>query len=153
MCQGVDVRAVITSLVALAMVSFVSGCSLLPWWSHGNKPGGQNTTTASLKIDEKATRDGMFIGLAISGGGSRAANFGAAVMLELAERELLQKVDFISSVSGGSIAAAYYALDGYPGKGPPKIVFNRNEIDQIFARDFQWQWVGRWFDPLNIARY
>ena len=95
MCQGVDVRAVITCLVALAMVSFVSGCSLLPWWSHDNKPGGQNTTTASLKIDEKATRDGMFIGLAISGGGSRAANFGAAVMLELAERGLLQKVDFI----------------------------------------------------------
>ncbi|MDB5322985.1 MAG: uncharacterized protein JWN40_4616, partial [Phycisphaerales bacterium] len=54
--------------------------------------------------------DGWFVGLAISGGGSRSANFSAAVMFELQRLGLLEKVDAISSVSGGSMTAAYYCL-------------------------------------------
>src|SRR4051812_47918066 len=40
-----------------------------------------------------STDDGWFVGLAISGGGSRSANFSAGVMLELQRLGLLQKVD------------------------------------------------------------
>ncbi|HSB80472.1 MAG TPA: patatin-like phospholipase family protein [Candidatus Methylomirabilis sp.] len=60
----------------------------------------------------------LLVGVAISGGGSRAAVFAAGVLEELArtritgpagERSLLEKVHFMSSVSGGSLATAYYA--------------------------------------------
>jgi predicted acylesterase/phospholipase RssA len=54
--------------------------------------------------------DGWFVGIAISGGGSRSANYAAAVMFELQRLGLLSKVDAISSVSGGSLTAAYYCL-------------------------------------------
>ncbi len=56
-------------------------------------------------------KDGYFVGLALSGGGSRASNFSAACMFELERIGLLQKVDYISSVSGGSLVAAYYCLN------------------------------------------
>jgi NTE family protein len=52
-----------------------------------------------------------FIGIAISGGGSRAANFGWAALSELSALGILQHADSISSVSGGSIPAALYALN------------------------------------------
>ena len=52
-----------------------------------------------------------FVGIALSGGGSRAANFSWAVMEKLHEIGLLQHVDAISSVSGGSLASALYALN------------------------------------------
>lgn len=60
----------------------------------------------------------MLIGLTISGGGSLAATFVAGVLEALAElkvndgareRSLIDRVQYISSVSGGSLAAAYYA--------------------------------------------
>ncbi len=54
--------------------------------------------------------DGVFFGIAISGGGSRSANFSAACMFHLQRLGLLQKADYLSSVSGGSMTAAYYCL-------------------------------------------
>ncbi len=55
--------------------------------------------------------DGFFVGVAISGGGLRSANFSAAVLFQLQKLGLLQHVDYISSVSGGSLTAAYYCLN------------------------------------------
>jgi hypothetical protein len=52
------------------------------------------------------------VGVAISGGGIRAANFGLAALYELERLRVLDFVSVISSVSGGSLAAAYYALYG-----------------------------------------
>lgn len=151
--RKLGVRNAWLPLLLLAMVPLSSACSLLPWWAKDNRAGGGNATNASLVIGSDATDDEMFVGVAISGGGSRAANFGAAVLLELQDLGILQKVDVISSVSGGSIAAAYYALDGYPERARPKISFDRRRIDELFARDFQWRWIGRWFNPWNIWRY
>ena len=60
-------------------------------------------------------RDLLF-GVALSGGGSRAALFGAAGLEALARvrtadgGSLIEKISHLSSVSGGSIAAGYYAL-------------------------------------------
>ncbi|MDH5669862.1 MAG: patatin-like phospholipase family protein, partial [Nitrospira sp.] len=65
------------------------------------------------------------IGLACSGGGSRAAYLTAAVLKEIRRANvgltmqgnlagsgnLLEEISLISSVSGGSVAAAYYALN------------------------------------------
>jgi predicted acylesterase/phospholipase RssA len=57
--------------------------------------------------------------LCLSGGGSRAAWFSAAIMMRLEEVEdrinLLHEVDVISSVSGSSLTAAYYCVTRDPG--------------------------------------
>lgn len=54
------------------------------------------------------------IGLALSGGGVRATTFHLGVLARLAEDGLLESVTFISSVSGGSLAAGlvFQANDG-----------------------------------------
>jgi len=54
--------------------------------------------------------DGVFVGIAMSGGGSRSANFSAACLFQFEQLGLLQKADYLSSVSGGSLTAAYYCL-------------------------------------------
>lgn len=54
----------------------------------------------------------VFVGLAISGGGSRAAAFGMAVLEQLKEIGILQHVTAISTTSGGGLAGAYYATKG-----------------------------------------
>ena len=53
---------------------------------------------------------GQKIGLALSGGGYRAAAYHIGTLRALRKLGILDKVDVISSVSGGSITAAYYAL-------------------------------------------
>jgi len=60
--------------------------------------------------DQHDTRRNAFVGVAISGGGSRAAVFGAEVISALSGLGFLDHVAAISSVSGGSLPAAYYAL-------------------------------------------
>ncbi len=65
--------------------------------------------------------DELFIVLTFSGGGTRAASFSYGVLKGLQETQvihngrqirLLDEVDLISSVSGGSFTAAYYGLYG-----------------------------------------
>ena len=65
--------------------------------------------------------EGSTIGLAFSGGGTRAAAFAYGVLQQLratrsaragASGDLLDHVSIISSVSGGSIMSAYYGLKG-----------------------------------------
>lgn len=51
------------------------------------------------------------IGLALSGGGYRAAAYHIGTMRALHKLGILDVVDVISSVSGGSITAAYYVLN------------------------------------------
>lgn len=48
------------------------------------------------------------IGLALSGGGFRAASFHLGTLAKLHEMGILEKIDIISTVSGGSIVGAYY---------------------------------------------
>jgi NTE family protein len=50
------------------------------------------------------------IGLALSGGGYRAAAFHLGTLKALNRLGLLNKIDVISSVSGGSLISAYYGL-------------------------------------------
>ena len=55
--------------------------------------------------------EGKKIGLALSGGGYRAAAYHIGTLRALHKLNVLNKVDVISSVSGGSITAAYYVLN------------------------------------------
>ena len=53
----------------------------------------------------------MKVGLSLSGGGYRAAAFHLGTLKRLHQLEILQKVDVLSTVSGGSIVGAYYCLN------------------------------------------
>ena len=72
-------------------------------------------------LSNTGNSDSLQIFLAFSGGGTRAAALSYGVLEELARtqivwegqhRRLLDEVDYISAVSGGSFTAAYYALYG-----------------------------------------
>ncbi len=52
-----------------------------------------------------------FIGIGVSGGGSRAAVYGAAGLEALWEHGMIEHVTHLSSVSGGSIASSYFAAN------------------------------------------
>jgi len=64
------------------------------------------------------------LGVALSGGGSRAAVFGAASLQALGRIRMpggdsvLQNIGYISSVSGGSVATSYYAANKPPKETP-----------------------------------
>lgn len=72
-----------------------------------------------------ATDHDVLIGLAVSGGGSRAALFAAGAFEALSKirvgpekRSLLEQVSYISSVSGGSMASSYFVARK-PGHAVP----------------------------------
>jgi NTE family protein len=81
---------------------------------------GQSGYRVSESARPAKANDILFV-LAISGGGTRAAALGYGVMEELRrtevtvhgeKRRLLDEVDVISAVSGGSLPATYYGLRG-----------------------------------------
>jgi predicted acylesterase/phospholipase RssA len=142
-----------TSLWVMCLLVVIGGCAILPghWRPGWNMPWPDGTpvpdTAGSWKLSELERKDGRFVALAISGGGSRAANFGAAVMLELQNRGLLEQVDIISGVSGGTLPAVYYGLGDKAG------AFTEPSVRGALGYDFQSSWIRRWFLPQNIFRY
>jgi NTE family protein len=123
-------------------------------WQFDYDNAFANPLSACPKTDDN------FIGIGISGGGSRASVFSAAVLFELQRYGLLQQVDVISSVSGGSFTAAYYALscDG-PQTCPPTIEGSarpRWDSDVLFPKlqkNLIAKWVRNSFWILHILRY
>ena len=140
-------------LCIAALLIAVGGCAVLPghWRPGWNKEWTSKEpvpeTAGSWNLTELERKDGRFLALAISGGGSRAANFGAAVMLELQQRKLLEQVDVISGVSGGTLPAVYYGLGEKAGP------FTEPALRKSLGFDFQGSWIWRWFLPQNIFRY
>jgi hypothetical protein len=65
---------------------------------------------ALRRRDAEAARlnpDGQPIGLALSGGGIRSATFSLGVVQALAQRGLLRRIDYLSTVSGGGYIGAW----------------------------------------------
>ncbi len=91
--------------------------------------------------------------LAFSGGGTRAAALSYGVLQELrdtrvvvdgVEKRLLDEVDMISSVSGGSFTSAYYGLFG-------ERIFT--DFESVFLRrNLERQLILALFNPLNWLR-
>jgi predicted acylesterase/phospholipase RssA len=86
----------------------------------------------------------LLVGLAISGGGSRAATFAAAVLEGLARipvkdaggpRSVLERVQYISSVSGGSLATGYFAARK-PGRAEP-MLGSQGRLSPAYERFFR----------------
>jgi len=89
------------------------------------------------------------IALSFSGGGLRASAFAYGVLqalasLKVGDGDLLEDVTFVSSVSGGSLTAAYYALFGRPGLADFR--------DQVLLRDFEGSMRTSLTSPDNLRR-
>lgn len=108
----------------LAVVLFLAGCSakpivINPALGASNTPEHLRTNRLPARADEVA-EDRTTVILAFSGGGTRAAALSYGVLEALRDtplpagkhKRLLDEVDAISAVSGGSFTAAYYALKG-----------------------------------------
>jgi predicted acylesterase/phospholipase RssA len=84
----------------------------------------------------------VFVGLAISGGGSRSAVFGTAVLEQLDRIGVLQHVDAVSAVSGGSIPAAWLAING---ERP-----DWSDAMKFASSDFLGPLIRKLVNPINI---
>jgi predicted acylesterase/phospholipase RssA len=122
-----------SSCSALLIVFFLTaGCRTLPFQ---NAPLDQVDQTKGYRFANlekgEGNSDSLYVVLTFSGGGTRAAAFSYGVLEKLRDteivwegkrRRLLDEVDVISSVSGGSLTSAYYAMFGdrifedYPDK-------------------------------------
>jgi TPR repeat protein/predicted acylesterase/phospholipase RssA len=112
-----------------------------------NCPSSAKPTRADLSIQIEQLPNRSFIGLALSGGGSRAANFSAAVLLELEKLGFLTRVSAISSVSGGSLAAGYYGLYSNDRQR-----WNEAKVRELFLTDFENEVIWAFFNPVSLAR-
>ena len=105
----------------LANVAFVSGfllgCASIQN-APVNLPGSDNLTDrGNIGFGETTSYDDTVVGLSFSGGGTRAAAFSFGVLQEMeripvrgAQGPMIDRVEFVSGVSGGSVTAAYYGL-------------------------------------------
>ena len=146
-------RVSIALATCLCALLITSGCVPLPglevFNAYMNKKLelNQNVTDIHTNRPRNAKSD-YFIGLAISGGGSRAANFGSAVLWELDRLGILQHVQYISTVSGGSLAGAYYVTF----RDDP-LKWNKQNLQQVMSQSFEsWSlWYG--LNPLHWLQY
>lgn len=108
-------------LLLLALAALLAGCATYP----ANVKLDRHDPAAGYRYQNLSTdgnTDELLVILAFSGGGTRAAAFSLGVLEALRDatyrlptgttRRLLDDVDVISSVSGGSFTAAYYAAFG-----------------------------------------
>lgn len=107
------------TLLAGVLATCASGCAHWPATPRLAQVGVPGYRPAEATNGGRS--DDIFVVLAISGGGTRAAALGYGVLEELrrtdvtvngAKRRLLDEVDLISAVSGGTFPATYYGLHG-----------------------------------------
>ena len=110
-------RCCLRAMAALLLVLLGACSSLRPWQ---NQPMQPERAPAALSQPEASDRS-LLLFVSLSGGGARAAAFGYGVLEALQQTRvqwqgrsisLLDQLDVISGVSGGSIIAAYYAAFG-----------------------------------------
>ena len=104
--------------VALALALALSGCAT----RFENQPLAAGQGNSERRAVDASDPERPLILVAISGGGSRAAALGWTVLRELRQyrysgpggssRALTDDIAVLSSVSGGSVIAAHFALDG-----------------------------------------
>jgi predicted acylesterase/phospholipase RssA len=108
------------ALLLASLLALAACASIAP----GNPPLAQYAPGQGYRFDNLArggNSDALFVIVTFSGGGTRAAALAYGVMEALRDARvtwqgrrvaLLDEVDVISSISGGSFPAAYYALRG-----------------------------------------
>ena len=146
--RAMRIKAALASVMVLISLQ---GCAGRAW----NQPAAMPATTliAAASAPVAAPGDGdVFIVLAFSGGGTRSAAFAYGVLEGLRDTtvqihgrrtRLLDEVDVITSVSGGSYTAAYYGLFG-------ERIFTDFET-AFLKRDVQGELVSLLFSPAGVA--
>ena len=142
-------------IVCLLAAAVLAGCASRPI----NEPIAQVDPKAGyrpyLLIPKRQNNDPhtLFV-LSFSGGGTRAAAFSYGVLEELRRteivvdgqrRRLIDEVDVITGVSGGSFTALAYALYG-------DRLFSEYE-ERFLKRDVQGALVGRTLNPFNWWKF
>ncbi len=118
MGTGIAMVRARTFLGSLSVCALLIGCATIQ-----NEPvnvaGTPDTLANRLEtgFKEKTVEDDVVIGLSFSGGGTRAAAFSYGVLSEMeripvrgTQGAMIDRLDFISGVSGGAVTAAYYGL-------------------------------------------
>jgi NTE family protein len=102
----------------VATCAFTLGCASV-YNNPVNVPLGAQGATDNLALNfaDPASADDLLIGLSFSGGGTRAAAFSFGVLQEMdnipmphATDKMVDRIDYISGVSGGSVTAAYFGI-------------------------------------------
>ena len=143
-----------TLSAATVLLALQTGCALGPMRGYMNEPFPDppkrlpldfrpDVPRATLQYRIGASVPSVFVGLSLSGGGSRAANFGAAVMEQLASLGFLDDLTAISSVSGGSLTAAYYAINGRR---------SFESLKTILSMDFFGRWLIASANPISLVK-
>ncbi|MDP1949475.1 MAG: patatin-like phospholipase family protein [Nitrospirota bacterium] len=110
--------------LAIGLMSVLTGCQYVR--PTMNAPLGQYDAdygyrSTNLPPSKTGSTDGLFIVSSFSGGGARASALSYGVLRELArtpirwdgvDKRLLDELNIINALSGGSFTAAYYALYG-----------------------------------------
>ena len=138
-------------ILALAIVA---GCATYP----PNPKLGQYDPNAGYRfhnLNSPGNSDSLFVILTFSGGGTRAAALSYGIMEKLrntkirwngSERRLLDEVDVISSVSGGSFTSAYYGLFGNE-------LFDPEKYQKVFLyRNIEQELLDEILNPINWFR-
>lgn len=159
-------RSSFTGVVLAIALGWLTGCVHAPV----NQPlatfNQEVGYRASNVLAEDTAGDEVFVILAFSGGGTRAAAFSYGAMEKLAAtpitlegktRSLLDEVDIISSVSGGSFTAAYYALHRKKGDFdtfPDRFLYRnvRTALARGLINPFNWpKLFSPYYDRIDMA--
>ena len=111
------------AFASMGIALSLGGCASvhnLPLNKPSANPFAGTLIQAAQAAERKDDTGGTVVGLAFSGGGTRAAAFAYGVLKQLERTptphvgglDLLDHVGIVSGVSGGSIIAAYYGLKG-----------------------------------------
>ncbi len=112
-------RYLVRTLAGLLLAVMAMGCATRPYNASLGGADPARAYTFLNRLPRNSPK--LFVVLTFSGGGMRAAAFTQGVLEKLAEtriivdgesRRLLDEVDVITAVSGGSFTAAYYGLFG-----------------------------------------
>ena len=130
----------------LAATTLAACSTVRPWINQPRQAGVQPDIRAIAERDSSS-----LFAVSLSGGGARAAAFGYGVLQELRatpccwndrDSNVLDAVDLISGVSGGSVVAAYFAAFGAAGL---------DKFESEFLRqNFQEGLVGQLLQPSNL---
>jgi predicted acylesterase/phospholipase RssA len=107
--------------LVLIFLAGLTGCTTTPQYNQPSESFDFDGGYKFKNIDAGENSDSLFVILTFSGGGTRATALSLGVLEQLSktniewegrQSRLLDEVDVISSVSGGSFTAAYYGLFG-----------------------------------------
>jgi len=154
-----------TGWLWLMPLLFLQGCATIYKPQNQSITAIDNTKGYRLVDSHSGHYGDHLIFLAFSGGGTRAAALSYGVLQELRDTQvdtrghrvrLLDEVDSISSVSGGSFTAAYYGLFGDKTFSDYEKVFLRQSIEgalirKLFNPVYWWRSLFSGFDRTEMA--